>query len=210
MSKIIVNTLSISLAFIFGMISASSPVHSTLEEVALGSGIQSVDVLAPEKCELEGGQYNDFGECIGVNKQTCQDIGGIFDSCASHCRNETDQNIVCIDVCVEVCYMNRDLDDSFYNRVDNYDDCNASGGEIFFGDDYTKCVLKDLVFMQKSGDIVDDKEDDQNTEEEGDQVAGVKISRVIMYSVIIVLLVISYSGPYLRRKNKQTKKRIKK
>lgn len=54
-------------------------------------------------CGQHSGSWNsDFKECTGIDQQTCESIGGTFNSCASPCRHEPNASN-CILMCVEIC-----------------------------------------------------------------------------------------------------------
>lgn len=54
-------------------------------------------------CFDNGGTWiEDSLECEGISKETCEDLGGNFDECASACRNDPDAQI-CTLQCVVVC-----------------------------------------------------------------------------------------------------------
>jgi hypothetical protein len=44
----------------------------------------------------------DAKECEGMAKSECLELGGVFDSCASACRNNPEAEI-CTQQCVQVC-----------------------------------------------------------------------------------------------------------
>ncbi|MFA6079933.1 MAG: hypothetical protein WC753_00425 [Candidatus Gracilibacteria bacterium] len=53
-------------------------------------------------CEKSGGQWSEeFGECLGIDMDTCQNIGGTFNECTSACRNTKQE--ICTLQCVQVC-----------------------------------------------------------------------------------------------------------
>ena len=57
-------------------------------------------------CKNNGGKWiAEFNECeLFESPELCTDIGGVYDECASACRNVLDYpNVVCTDNCVEVC-----------------------------------------------------------------------------------------------------------
>lgn len=60
-------------------------------------------------CEMSGGTFfyelnekNKYMECEGIDEQTCGQIGGRFNECASPCRHDPSAE-VCIELCVFVC-----------------------------------------------------------------------------------------------------------
>lgn len=56
-----------------------------------------------DKCNLEGGVWlEEPQECEGVSKETCDELGGRFNECASACRNDPEA-VVCTMQCVFVC-----------------------------------------------------------------------------------------------------------
>ena len=57
-------------------------------------------------CKSNGGKWlAEFNECeLFESPELCTDMGGVYDECASACRNVPDYpNVVCTDNCVEVC-----------------------------------------------------------------------------------------------------------
>lgn len=50
----------------------------------------------------DGTWVYEANECEGLSKETCEDIGGHFNECASACRNDPDA-VVCTQQCVFVC-----------------------------------------------------------------------------------------------------------
>lgn len=57
-----------------------------------------------ESCEdLHNGKWlPEFNECEGINEESCEEMGGNFDQCASACRNDPDAE-ECTMQCVPVC-----------------------------------------------------------------------------------------------------------
>lgn len=56
-----------------------------------------------ESCQSIGGQWDEVNrECLGVDANICQEIGGTFNECASACRNNPKAE-VCTMQCVQVC-----------------------------------------------------------------------------------------------------------
>jgi hypothetical protein len=54
-------------------------------------------------CEVNGGTWiDDFNECEGLDKETCEFNGGIFSECESACRNDPEAQM-CTMQCVVVC-----------------------------------------------------------------------------------------------------------
>ena len=54
-------------------------------------------------CENAGGTWlPDSRECEGISRESCENAGGIFNECASACRNDPDAEI-CTLQCVLVC-----------------------------------------------------------------------------------------------------------
>jgi len=55
------------------------------------------------RCNEGGGTWlTAYNECEGLDKQTCTELGGKYEPCASACRHKPDTE-VCIQICVEVC-----------------------------------------------------------------------------------------------------------
>jgi hypothetical protein len=73
-------------------------IDNKLQEVKNDTLISSV-----EKCQLNKGTWSaEFKECLGVDKQVCESMGGKFNECASACRNDPKAQ-VCTLQCVLVC-----------------------------------------------------------------------------------------------------------
>jgi hypothetical protein len=70
---------------------------------ACGSSSE-VDPAEVEKaCTEAGGMYvAEHVECENISEQTCTDMGGTFDECASPCRHEP-EDVVCVTMCVPLC-----------------------------------------------------------------------------------------------------------
>lgn len=57
-----------------------------------------------EKCEDKAGKFlQEYNECEGITSQDCDNMGGVYDDCASACRHTKAD--VCIQVCVPVCKL---------------------------------------------------------------------------------------------------------
>ncbi len=55
-------------------------------------------------CEANNGNWlSEFSECEGLTEEICTNVQGTFNSCASSCRNNPDQSIICTQECVQVC-----------------------------------------------------------------------------------------------------------
>jgi len=64
----------------------------------------SQSVESGEFCEANAGKWiPEFKECEQISKEKCEYSGGIFQECASSCRNNPDKDAMCITVCVPVC-----------------------------------------------------------------------------------------------------------
>lgn len=62
-----------------------------------------------EKCEDNNGKWiESANECEGISQETCNDLGGNFNSCASACRNDPDAQM-CTMQCVLVCEFESEL-----------------------------------------------------------------------------------------------------
>jgi|GEM_PF-6670247 len=55
-------------------------------------------------CLLVGGNYNEYGECLGIDQGQCLSLGGQFNECASACRHDPDAEI-CTLQCVITCQL---------------------------------------------------------------------------------------------------------
>lgn len=59
------------------------------------------------RCESNGGTYlKKANECEGISKESCTQIGGTFNECASACRNNPNTE-TCIQMCVQVCELKK-------------------------------------------------------------------------------------------------------
>lgn len=82
-----------------------------------------------EECsEHEGRWIEEHEECEGIGEETCKDLGGEFDACASACRNDPDAE-VCTAQCVLVCsfmdYQDNHAEDE--HHMDEHHDHDHSG-----------------------------------------------------------------------------------
>lgn len=60
-----------------------------------------------KQCEIYGGKWIvEFNECEGLRYTQCEELGGIFDDCASACRHNPDPQAVCIQMCIPLCTFN--------------------------------------------------------------------------------------------------------
>ena len=58
------------------------------------------------KCVAEGGKWiPTTKECEKISEPSCRALGGIFDACASPCRNAGGE-VMCIQMCEQVCSFN--------------------------------------------------------------------------------------------------------
>jgi hypothetical protein len=57
-----------------------------------------------EGCELVGGEYNEYDECVGINESQCATLGGEWESCGSACRHDADAEL-CTKQCVQFCQL---------------------------------------------------------------------------------------------------------
>jgi hypothetical protein len=54
-------------------------------------------------CDENNGIWlNEYDECEGITPETCKELGGIYNDCASPCRNNPETEL-CMQVCVSVC-----------------------------------------------------------------------------------------------------------
>ena len=66
------------------------------------------DVTTAEKqsgCELLGGTFNEYDECLGIDQANCSVLGGVFESCGSACRHSDDEDEMCTQQCVQYCQL---------------------------------------------------------------------------------------------------------
>ena len=55
-------------------------------------------------CTDEGGTWlAEYGECESLSTETCTELGGIDEECASACRHNSDPAAPCTMQCVHVC-----------------------------------------------------------------------------------------------------------
>jgi len=63
----------------------------------------SGEIVSVSPCEKAGGEWSDeFRECLGIDMDVCQNIGSVFNECASACRNDPKAEM-CTMQCVQVC-----------------------------------------------------------------------------------------------------------
>ena len=55
-------------------------------------------------CELVGGEFNEYGECLGIDEMQCDTLGGEWEACGSACRHDPDAEL-CTMQCVQFCQL---------------------------------------------------------------------------------------------------------
>lgn len=73
---------------------------------AMRLGLPSTDNVARDLCQFyEGRWIEEYNQCENLQSEMhCSLIGGVYNECASACRNSPDYpNIACTDNCVQVC-----------------------------------------------------------------------------------------------------------
>ena len=69
-------------------------------EITVTGSINAVNCLSKH-----GRWLNKYQECEFVSEQSCNEMGGQFNECASACRHQS-PDVVCIQMCVPVCTVN--------------------------------------------------------------------------------------------------------
>ncbi len=65
-------------------------------------GLSQADI-----CLNAGGTYlDDYNECEDISSESCSELSGSFNDCASACRHNPDPAAACIQICVPVCSFN--------------------------------------------------------------------------------------------------------
>jgi len=94
-------------------------------------GLPATDNLTRDLCNFYQGKWlAEYKECILLETPLqCSLLGGVYNECASACRNDPDfPNVICTDNCVEVCSIesstledikNNPVVEAFYARYDN-------------------------------------------------------------------------------------------
>jgi len=76
------------------------PIADTQETYNDNSNPESIDI-----CTKNGGVYdNKNKECLGIDQNTCEGIGGTFNECASPCRHDPEAEI-CVLSCEILCQL---------------------------------------------------------------------------------------------------------
>lgn len=63
--------------------------------------IEELDI-GNECINKDGNWLDEFKECLGISKENCESLGGIFNECESACRNNSEAQM-CTMQCVIVC-----------------------------------------------------------------------------------------------------------
>lgn len=64
------------------------------------------EMMYGELCTMDNGEWDEeHQECLGVNEESCQAMGGMFNECASACRHNPEAQM-CTMQCVVVCSFN--------------------------------------------------------------------------------------------------------
>ena len=68
-----------------------------------GCSTKEEENLKANQCIEFGGRWiNEAYECVDINSDQCTQLGGVYDECASACRNDPGAEM-CIQVCVQAC-----------------------------------------------------------------------------------------------------------
>lgn len=98
---IIIGSLVILMVFsiCFGM--AGIAVGSAIKTGVTSQNFDTSDLAT--RCLNQGGVWvTQTKECEKVSEPFCRSAGGVFDACASPCRNASGQ-VMCVQMCVQVC-----------------------------------------------------------------------------------------------------------
>lgn len=80
-----------------------SSLSGTIDNPDYSQGVSGTVPKDENPCIAVGGDWDSINsECLGVGANTCQEIGGTFNECASACRNDPKAE-VCTLQCVQVC-----------------------------------------------------------------------------------------------------------
>ena len=76
-------------------------------DLALSEDTREVEVLEEISSETfclesNGNWLATYNECEGISREACESSGGVFDECASACRNDPGA-VICTLQCVFVC-----------------------------------------------------------------------------------------------------------
>lgn len=83
---------------------STSPLNNSDGSGAAGGTVPAGRTNA-EECRAVGGTWSEqYKECTGISQNSCQEIGGRFNECASACRHNPNAE-ACIMMCVEVCTL---------------------------------------------------------------------------------------------------------
>ncbi|MFW0871176.1 MAG: hypothetical protein ACKKL4_01850 [Patescibacteria group bacterium] len=118
MRTIIIAVALASITFIVGWVIAQSlvdTIESTpiLEEQDMATSTlknpiaNSQEPTMAEKeasCELVGGEFNEYQECLGISDIQCETLGGRWEECASACRHDSSAEF-CTMQCVQFCKL---------------------------------------------------------------------------------------------------------
>jgi hypothetical protein len=120
-----------------GDIAESYPRQCFICDTSFTEEIDDIEVLPTleELCTEEGGNWiDDAQECEGIPKETCENLGGNFNECASACRNDPDA-VVCTMQCVLVCEFDTEeniqvIPEDCISWFDGCNNCMVSDGEL--------------------------------------------------------------------------------
>lgn len=79
--------------------------NEVVDKVRQPTGEEENETVPTSACEQNGGTFDaEHNECFGIDKNTCESIGGNFDECASPCRHDPEAEM-CIMMCEVVCEL---------------------------------------------------------------------------------------------------------
>lgn len=92
----------IILAFVSGCVGIAGFLISNRIRNSVAGNNNAMDEIST-KCFNEGGKWQaNTKECEMISEPSCRALGGIYNACASPCRNAGGQ-VMCIQMCVQVC-----------------------------------------------------------------------------------------------------------
>lgn len=101
-SSLILVSISLVLLLIFSVVIGviGFIIGNNIQKTTSVTNADLVNVSAT--CISEGGHWQAKNkECESISEPKCRELGGIFDACASPCRNN--KGDMCIQMCIQVC-----------------------------------------------------------------------------------------------------------